>query len=161
MDTKVCFKCGEEKDINEFYKHKKMADGHLNKCKECNKADVQKNYRDNIDHFKEYERSRLKLPHRVKAREDYAKTEKGKMAGNKAKKKYTQNNPEKKRASTILCNAIRDGKIKKEPCERCDRTYRIHGHHDDYDQPLKVRWFCPQCHRDYHREMKELANTPF
>jgi hypothetical protein len=42
--TKVCFKCNAKKSINDFYKHKAMADGHLNKCKECNKVDVKKDY---------------------------------------------------------------------------------------------------------------------
>lgn len=40
---KVCMKCGHEKPIEEFYKHKKMSDGRLNKCKECTKKDVAEN----------------------------------------------------------------------------------------------------------------------
>lgn len=38
--TKACFKCGEVLPISDYYKHKKMADGHLGKCKTCTKADV-------------------------------------------------------------------------------------------------------------------------
>lgn len=39
---KICFKCGSEKELSEYYKHKAMADGHLNKCKQCTKKDTQK-----------------------------------------------------------------------------------------------------------------------
>ena len=38
--TKVCFKCEIEQPITEFYKHAKMEDGHLNKCKNCTKKDT-------------------------------------------------------------------------------------------------------------------------
>lgn len=43
--TKVCFKCNLEKKIENFYKHKQMPDGRVNKCKECNKKDVRDNYK--------------------------------------------------------------------------------------------------------------------
>lgn len=37
---KICFKCNKEKELTEFYKHPKMGDGHLGKCKECTKLDT-------------------------------------------------------------------------------------------------------------------------
>lgn len=37
---KKCFKCDLEKPLTEYYTHKKMKDGHLNKCKVCTKNDT-------------------------------------------------------------------------------------------------------------------------
>lgn len=46
--NKICFKCNELKSIDYFYKHPNMPLGVVNKCKECNKIDVKKNYQENI-----------------------------------------------------------------------------------------------------------------
>jgi len=40
---KICFKCQNSKSLKFFYKHEKMRDGHLNKCIECTKKDVNNN----------------------------------------------------------------------------------------------------------------------
>jgi hypothetical protein len=37
---KICFKCNEKKSLENYYKHKGMSDGHLNKCIVCAKKDV-------------------------------------------------------------------------------------------------------------------------
>ena len=41
--NKVCMKCDISKPITDYYKHKDMKDGYLNKCKECTKLDVKTN----------------------------------------------------------------------------------------------------------------------
>lgn len=62
--TKICFKCHRELPLTMFYKHPQMADGHLNKCKDCTKQDVHNKYMDNIENpdyvEKERERGREK-----------------------------------------------------------------------------------------------------
>jgi hypothetical protein len=42
MTTKICFKCNLEKPLTDYYTHKKMADGYLNKCKSCTVLDTEK-----------------------------------------------------------------------------------------------------------------------
>lgn len=66
--SKKCFKCGEVKILTEFYKHSQMADGHVNKCKTCNKLDCKKDYYRKSEHSEwienERERNREKY-HRL------------------------------------------------------------------------------------------------
>lgn len=58
---KNCIKCKEKKPLTKFYKHKMMLDGHLNKCKDCIKADASERYNklmSNNPKFIESERKR-------------------------------------------------------------------------------------------------------
>lgn len=144
---KKCKKCEGEYDESEFYK------GHA-KCKKCYIELVKCYAENNKEKIKEYEASRAMLPHRVKARAIYQKTEAGKESIKKSKEKWQESNLIKKAASTIVGNAVRDGKImKKYSCEECGATdKRIHGHHDDYCYPMIVRWLCPKCHNKWHKE---------
>lgn len=52
-------------------------------------------------------------------------------------------------ARARLRRAIQLGKITKQPCEVCGDT-QTHGHHDDYAQPLSVRWLCHIHHCEVH-----------
>lgn len=63
-------------------------------------------------------------------------------------------NPEKRLAWYELSKAINRGDIIKKPCQECNSTVRIHGHHDDYSKPLEVIWLCPLHHRRHHKLLK-------
>lgn len=57
---KKCFKCGIKKELTEFYKHPKMPDGTVNKCKICNKKDVKKNAQKNRKYYLKYDKDRIR-----------------------------------------------------------------------------------------------------
>jgi hypothetical protein len=57
-------------------------------------------------------------------------------------------NPEKYKARNMVSNAVRDGKLFKQPCEVCESTWKIQAHHDDYSKPLEVHWLCPRHHSE-------------
>ena len=139
-DSKTCFKCGETKPLAAFYKHKAMADGHLNKCKECTKKDADKHRSENLDKIREYDRNRgNRLP------KGYAK-------------EYRTRYPNKYKAHNMVNNAIRDGKLFAEPCEICGIIESVHAHHDDYAKPLNVRWLCAAHHHQWHAKHGEAEN---
>lgn len=50
---KKCSRCGEEKELSEFYKGKKYKDGYRNICKECCILKAKKYYKENSEHLKE------------------------------------------------------------------------------------------------------------
>lgn len=153
---KECFKCFQEKELSEFYKHPQMPDGTVNKCKECNKADNIQNRNDKIDHYVAYDKRRAMIPHRVAARKEYMATQPGKESHNKSNKKYLTAYPNTKRAKSIFGYGMKSGKITRPTtCSKCPSTTMIQGHHDDYDKPLDVRWLCVKCHTAWHRH-----NTP-
>ncbi len=156
---KQCFKCGALLPLSCFYKHKKMADGYLNKCKECTKRDVKNNYKENKEHYKEYDKIRDQSEERKEMKRKYQQTEKGKEAMKRSRDKWQGSNPKKRHAEIMVGNAIRDGKLVKQPCEVCGRSERVHAHHCDYDKPLDVMWLCPICHRAWHNEHGEGANA--
>jgi len=142
---KKCSRCGIVKDESEFHIRKASKDGLTASCKVC---------------LSEYDKLRANNPNRVAARLAYSKTEAGIASGNKAKKKWIASNPNKRKAQQMVNNAIRDGKLFKEPCCVCGATKNIHAHHDDYLKPLNIRWMCARCHHRWHSLHGEGLN-PF
>ena len=137
MMNKKCFKCEQTKPLEAFYNHSRMADGHLNKCKDCACKDVRQHRLENPERVRAYDNQRAKLPHRRAARAEYAD-------------RYGQSDPDKRRAHTAVSNAVRGGKLTKKPCAFCGREGDVEAHHHDYSKPLDVTWLCKPCHRRFH-----------
>lgn len=156
--TKRCMKCERTKPLSDFYKHPKMADGHLNKCKDCAKRDVRGNRLANIEHYTMYDNQRAFDPERVAARDEYAKTEAYRESHGRSTKAYRERNPERYKAQTAVNNAVRDGKLIKPARCGCGGPGKVQAYHDDYSKPLEVRWMCHVCHeREHHGERTRHA----
>lgn len=132
---KECFKCKQVKPLTEFYKHPEMADGRLNKCKECNKNDVKGNYlikKDDPNYIeKERKRGRNKY-YRL-----YAGDNKSNQISNK---KWKNKYPEKKKAHS------NSGNLKK-PFDSAEK------HHWSYNEQhyKDVIWVTKKHHSKAHR----------
>ncbi len=66
---------------------------------------------------------------------------------------------EKTRARNSLKNAVRLGKIKKQPCEICGET-KVDAHHEDYSKQFAVKWLCRKHHSELHRLSKTMHQVP-
>lgn len=95
---KSCIRCGLLKTLGDFYKHKQMGDGHLNKCKSCCKeqsAIREKSLRENPDWVEsEKIRAREKY-HRLGYKDIHKPTYEEKKA---AMDKYLAKFPERRKA---------------------------------------------------------------
>lgn len=136
---KICFKCKETKAITEFYKHPQMSDGHLNKCKECNKADALKHRLENIEKVRRYDRDRAKRPERMRANAEINKI-------------WRSEDKRRQKAHSSVYSAVKSGALIRQPCCRCGEQKTV-AHHEDYDKPLDVVWLCQPCHKQRHKEI--------
>jgi hypothetical protein len=67
-----------------------------------------------------------------------------------------------KRAHNLVEKAVAKGILVPRPCEVCGNP-KAQAHHDDYQQPLQVRWLCKKHHHEWHKHnsaknRKEVAH---
>lgn len=151
---KKCFKCGQEKEQTEFYKHPQMGDKTLNKCKQCTRKDVAENLAkrmlDPEFRIKEAERHRKKA---IKQRSN-PNYKVDPLKKREAMRKYKEKYPQKHKAKQLVANAIRSGKLNVFPCSKCG-AINSEAHHEDYSKPLEVIWLCPKHHAERHVEIND------
>lgn len=138
----VCRVCSEVKPQSEYYERQLRKCGTVGECKECTKARVKKRAQSDPK-VREYDRKRSKTP---KRKEHIAKNA----------RKWNEKHPDAYRAHYLVSNAVRDGRLEKEPCLFCGAG-KVHAHHRDYSKPLSVIWLCPKCHHRLHANFPETA----
>jgi len=136
---KVCISCGVSAPLSSFYRHKRMADGHLNRCKECHKAAVRANRAANLARYRAHDRAR----------------------GNRQPpgylREHRRQHPERMAAHNAVARALRSGRLVKPcACWHCGSTRQVVGHHADYSAPLAVSWLCQACHKAVHVATDQL-----
>lgn len=137
--SKTCFKCGISKPRTEFYKHHGMGDGLLGKCKDCTKKDVHEHRAKNIDKIREYDKRRAALPHRRR------------MAA-EINRLWRLVDKRRARCHNAVALAVRFGKLERMSCSVCGAKKSL-AHHESYDRPLDVVWYCQIHHKERHRQM--------
>jgi ribosomal protein S27AE len=85
---------------------------------------------------------RAKRPERIKAN----------IAVNNA---WRAEDRRRSKAHKAVAKALRLGQISRQPCCRCGDEKSL-AHHDDYDEMLNVMWLCQPCHKQRHKELKEM-----
>lgn len=118
-----CSKCGIEKDPSQFERWRRQ-------CKDCMKG-IRKS-------LQPYDPNRKRI---------YFKNHPEKRK--EIRERYKQKYPEKEKAEQLLQDAVKYGKVLKQPCEICGGL-DVHGHHADYSRPLEVKWLCVEHHNQLH-----------
>lgn len=120
---KACTKCGQKKELSEFYSDKRNKNGAYASCKTCIR--------------KPYKRPKWTKEYRNKYTEAYRKR---------------PDQTAKVKARSKARYAVKSGKILKLPCQVCG-SEKSEAHHEDYSKPLDVVWYCPLHHKRRHMQM--------
>lgn len=140
-----------------------MADGRLNKCKDCARQDTRTNRSNRKYYYRLYDAKRYREnPKRKQMRDTYLMSARGRQKYEACQQKYKLNNPEKIYAHSCVGHALRDGRMSKPAvCEDCgieEKDSRgLHAHHEDYGKPLDVVWLCTTCHGLRHSKYKGVT----
>ncbi len=144
--TRLCTKCSQTKNINEFVKDRRKLFGRGYACKECESNRFKKRRGILGEALKERERIRY-WNHRD------VMLERNRQTYRRHGKKPPD--PLKEKARQITKYAVKVGHITRRPCEVCSST-KVEVHHPDYNKPLEIMWLCKKHHAEWHRLNKAI-----
>jgi hypothetical protein len=143
IEYRKCGTCCRFRPTEDFYEDGKTASGISSVCRRCHTAgSIRTRDKDlaRASNAAYMRRARQKDPERFRA------------ADRAASPRKREKSPEKVAARNAVNAALKRGDLIKPPaCEECGELKPVAGHHDDYAQPLAVRWLCRRCHGMVHR----------
>lgn len=137
---KTCCVCKKKKTLSQFYLRGKSGDPTKvnTRCKKCS-----------VKRSVEY--SRANRERKSAWDKTYQKAHPEVIKAMSARRRLRDALKIKARA---LVNAqISRGVLKRQRCEKCRKIG--HAHHEDYNKPFAVRWFCRKHHDELHRNYKK------
>ncbi len=140
----ICIKCGESSENVSFKCKVDTPEDMKDFCVPCRAKQRRLNY----------QKGSGKKKH-LQASSKYTASKKGK----ESKIKWRDKNKKKLYAHGVVAYRIKTGELIRKPCETCGSIQRVHAHHDDYSNPLDVRWLCPEHHKKWHDENGEGKNA--
>lgn len=122
--------------------------GRCGECERCKRAAYMREWWAN----QSPDRKRAVLDRRTELRGDEIRARDRERARDRQRRSFDRY----ERAHWTVRNAIRDGRLVRQPCEVCGNP-RTDAHHDDYSRPLDVRWLCRKHHGEQHRIYRSEA----
>lgn len=133
--SKICPDCGIEKLLSEYFTSKANRNSvwYSKRCKPCHNAFCRE-YRQTEKH---------KEVHKLWSRSD-----KGKKVRKNSRARWLQKYKENRIAHSAVSNAIRDGRLERQPCQICENTGEAH--HENHSRPFDIKWLCKTHHAEFH-----------
>ena len=136
---KKCIICGEIKPLSAYYNHPKMADGHLNKCKECTKMQSKQRLEILSKNTEWVEKER------IRSREKYYRL--------RYKDKYKPSYESKRRTMSIFYKKYPEKKIANSMSSHIKTPKGYNKHHWSYNENHNkdVIFLSVKNHNKFHR----------
>jgi hypothetical protein len=148
MTNRTCKACQCDLPLDAF--HSVVTNGveyHRRVCRKCVNTKLRQKYDQNEDGIADQRRAAAALQHVKNPQAHY-----------KRNIEYWRRHPKKAACAQAVKAAVKSGKLTKLPCSVCG-SKKSQAHHDDYDKPLDVIWFCHRHHGARHRELNRASQT--
>ena len=126
MQSKICPKCKQEKELSKFPKDKNRNNGIGSYCKQCK------------NEWKQANSSRLYL--------NVKETRKQNAEYQRKEKVWTTTN------NAVRAGKL----TRPYTCSICLKEKDIEAHHEDYSKPLEIIWCCKDCHVELDRQREAV-----